>query len=190
VIARLTDDDLKAIAAKLGGSDDVMGLEETLRNIGVGAAKPTAEERELAIVARRAANGRHALYHGTRYSACILSIGSLLPIAGDNRVSLTRSAEVAAYWACLRRDDDEGHGAILVLNRRSLAFKQGLVAYHDPIFDTQSYRNDEMEEYVPGEIELGRHLIGLVTTERVARSAKQRRRAYERAKRVATCGTA
>ena len=50
---------------------------------------------------------------------------------GDQKVSLTRSAEVAAYWALLDRDDDEGRGAILIFDQRSLERRYKVEAVPD-----------------------------------------------------------
>ena len=61
------------------------------------------------------------LFHGTRYAELILKTKVLFRTGfGDQKVSLTRSAEVPAYWALLDRDDDEGRGVILIFDRRSL----------------------------------------------------------------------
>lgn len=71
--------------------------------------------RQLATQTRAIAKARNVLYHGTRYTQSILDSGALFraPI-GEQKVCLTRSAEVAAYWAMLRRDDDEGRGSIFI----------------------------------------------------------------------------
>ena len=51
------------------------------------------------------------LYHGTPYPRLILRSGTLLRAeCGDEKVCLTRSPEVAAYWALLQRDDHEARG--------------------------------------------------------------------------------
>jgi hypothetical protein len=97
-------------------------------------------------------------------------------MSGLQAVSLTRSPEIAAHWAFVPREDDDGFGTILIFDRRSLAQKHRLVTYH---WDPKDYRRDEMEECVSKEIELGRHLIGMVSSERMVRSREQRHRAHQ-----------
>ena len=64
---------------------------------------------------------RDALYHGTRFAELILKTGVLFySDPGDPKVSFTRSPEVAAYWALLERDYDEGRGSVFVFDRQSL----------------------------------------------------------------------
>jgi hypothetical protein len=73
--------------------------------------KYTAAERKLANTARKKAKNREVLYHGTRYANSILKTGVLFRAeVGERKAFLTRSAEVAAYWATIKRDDDEGRG--------------------------------------------------------------------------------
>ena len=68
----------------------------------------TTAERELALLARKLAMNRDVLYHGTRYRQSILKTETLFcPEVGVDAVFFTRSPEVAAYWALLKRDDDE-----------------------------------------------------------------------------------
>src|SRR5262245_21733604 len=65
--------------------------------------------RLLAGMARQKAMDRDVLYHGTRFAELIQKTGVLFySDPGDPKVSFTRSPEVAAYWALLERDDDEG----------------------------------------------------------------------------------
>jgi hypothetical protein len=76
-----------------------------------------AEERLLAKQARKIAGNRDVLYHGTRYAPSILNIGMILRgTTGSKAVSLTRSPDVAAHWAFVPRDDDNGRGAILIFD--------------------------------------------------------------------------
>ena len=52
------------------------------------------------------------LYHGTRYAHAILTTNQIMiPRTGYRMVSLTRFWQVAAHWAWLEREDDEGRGA-------------------------------------------------------------------------------
>src|SRR5262245_35514224 len=71
--------------------------------------------RQLAAQAHAITKVRDVLYHGTRYTRSILDSDVLFrALIGEQKVCLTRSAETAAYWAMIRRDDDEGRGAILI----------------------------------------------------------------------------
>ena len=82
----------------------------------------------------------------------------------DLGVFFTRSPETAAYFALLERDDDEGRGAILILDRQSLRCKYRVEPWHDDFWDDETGRRDEMEERVWGSVtDVGRHLIGYVT---------------------------
>lgn len=61
------------------------------------------------------------VYHGTRHPSAILSSDRIkCATMGDKHVSLTRSFDVAVYWATMDRDDDEGVGSVLVLDRSKL----------------------------------------------------------------------
>jgi hypothetical protein len=87
-------------------------------------------ERQLAGRAREVAMNRDVLYHGTRYAQSILKTGVLFHslTGGDPKVCLTRSAEVAASWALVDRDDDEGRGSIFILDRQSLERRRSWLA--------------------------------------------------------------
>jgi hypothetical protein len=100
---------------------------------------------------------------------------------GSRTVSLTRSPEIAAHFAFLTREDDDGFGAILVFRRASLAQRHRLVAYH---WSTQESGRGEMEEFVSETIEIGRHLIGLVSSDPPIRTREDRHRAYQCRQRV------
>ena len=77
--------------------------------------KYTEAVRQLAGMARQKAMDRDVLYHGRRFSKLIQKTGVLLySDPGDPKVSFTRSPEVAAYWALLERDDDEGRGSVFI----------------------------------------------------------------------------
>src|SRR4051794_37955009 len=119
------------------------------------------EVRELATLARKAAKGRDVLYHGTRYGRSILSMGMMAHSYCSRAVAFTRSAETAAYWAKLSRDDDEGQGAILIFDRQSLRARYKIELHHDDIWDDDEYRNDEMEERICRHVtDVGVHLLG------------------------------
>src|SRR5262249_13833457 len=83
--------------------------------------KYTKAVRQLAGMARQKAMDRDALYHGTRFTKLILNTGVLFySDPGDPKVSFTRSPEVAAYWALLERNYDEGRGSVFIFDRQSL----------------------------------------------------------------------
>ena len=94
------------------------------------------------------------LYHGTRYLGAILRSNTIsLPPSGYPMVSLTRDPRVAAYWAQLPRDDDEGAGAVLVLSRTRLAHRYRIRPFRDEgCFDwqTRTFETDEAEEMIWG----------------------------------------
>ena len=121
-------------------------------------------ERELAARARAIAKARDVLYHGTRYTQSILDGGVLFrALIGEQKVCLTRSAEVAAYWAMVRRDDDEGRGSILIFNRRSLERRYKINAIPGPYWHTMTTFHDEAEEEIWDDvIDVRNHLIDLV----------------------------
>jgi hypothetical protein len=99
----------------------------------------------------------------------------LFATSGDPVVSFSRSPEVAAYWADVTRDDDEGRGAVFVFDRRSLAARYRLEPFHDPIWDMPTSRSDEMEERVwLTNIAIAPHLIGFVETEKNPATANYR----------------
>ena len=123
--------------------------------------------QRLVQLSRKLAGRRPVLFHGTRYPKSIARSGMLLfATAGDPVVCFSRSVEVAAYWADMPRDDDEGRGAVFVFDRCSLATRYRLEPFHDPIWDTPTFWNDEMEERVwLTNIPIAPHLIGFVETE-------------------------
>jgi len=122
-----------------------------------------AIHRSLANQAREIAENRNVLYHGTRYPSLILNTGIILRCPpGCFAVSFTRSPEVGADFAMLERDDDEGRGAILIFDRESLRHRYRI----EPFCSIgRTGRFSEMEEIIREDlIDVGRHLIGLVTT--------------------------
>jgi hypothetical protein len=87
----------------------------------------------------------------------------VLCIDGD-RVSLTRSAEVAAYWALLERDNDEGRGAILIFDRQSLERRYKVEPNPEAYWHTNTLFHDEAEEEIWDDvIDIGNHLVGFVS---------------------------
>ena len=93
------------------------------------------------------------LFHGTRYQRAVLRDNRIrLPATGYAMVSLTRSLRVARHWATLVRDDDEGLGAILVLNRSKLQTRYRLTPFRDESWFGAIRRtdHDEAEEVIHG----------------------------------------
>lgn len=129
-----------------------------------------ARHRSLAKDARALTRGRDVLFHGTRYRESVLASGILKFSSGVQTVSFTRSPDVAAYWATLPRDDDEGAGAVLVFDRASLKARYKLECVDDswkadPSNFSEFWRadHDEFEEQVWGRnVETAPHLIGLI----------------------------
>jgi len=120
-------------------------------------------ERQLAIVARKAAMNRNVLYHGTRHAQSILSTGVLFAWESD-KVSFTRSAEEAAYWALLPRVEGGLRGSILIFDRELLRCRYKIEPHHDPIWDGKSRYCDEAEEAVYADIiNVGKYVVGFVS---------------------------
>jgi hypothetical protein len=90
-------------------------------------------------------------------------MGVLLAAEGG-KVCFTRSADEAAYWALLPRNNDEGCGAILIFDRQLLQCRFKIEPYHDPFWDTDASRRDEAEEGIWADVtNIGRYLIGFVS---------------------------
>jgi hypothetical protein len=149
--------------------------------------------------ARALARGQDVLFHGTRYRESVLASGILRFPPGAQTLSFTRSPDVAAHWAALPRDDDEGAGAVLVFDRASLRARYKLECVDDsweadPSEFNEFWRakHDEFEEQVWGRnVEIAPHLIGLISAPIEPRSGKARaiKRAIElqRARDAAEC---
>jgi hypothetical protein len=141
----------------------------------------------LSAKARDIARGRDALFHGTRYRGLILATGFLKFVPPEHAIAFTRSPEVAAHFATLPRDDDEGAAAIFVFDRASLKTRYKLECVDngwktDPSKFDESWRaeHDEFEEQVfARDVEIAPHLIGLVTAPEVSLTSKAR--AFRRA---------
>jgi hypothetical protein len=72
-------------------------------------------------------------------------------------VRFSRSADAAAYWAMMERDDDDGRGAILIFDRDRLRAR-----YRLELID-QSLYIAEQEECIPWRsVPLGLALIGII----------------------------
>jgi hypothetical protein len=131
-------------------------------------------ERQLAARARAIAKARDVLYHGTRYTQSILDCGVLRrALIGEKKFCLTRNAEVAAYWALVRRDDCEGRGSILIFDRRSLERRYKIIANPEPYWHTDTTFHDEAEEEIWDDVvDVRDHLIDLVFGPRNGRLPK------------------
>src|SRR4051812_29022487 len=108
----------------------------------------TDREIVMARLARRIGRGYDAIYHGTRHLPLVLRSDKLLASGvRDTAVFLTRSPEVAAYWAGMMGGEiDEFSGGILVLNRTSLVQNYRLT----PSRYTENWEYDEREESIWG----------------------------------------
>lgn len=119
---------------------------------------PQARESWLAEMARNAAVGVDALYHGTRYPAAIIESATLKPAyVGDPVVCFTRSSHEAAKWAMLPRDHDEGRGAIFVFDRQRLLARyrldqhcgcEGAREYEENVWDRVVRLQDALVSFV------------------------------------------
>jgi hypothetical protein len=146
--------------------------------------KYTTAERQLALLARKLATNLDVLYHGTRHRQSILRTEVLFrPEVHVDAVCLSRSPEVAAYWALLKRDNDEGRGSILVFDRQSLASRYKIKCNPEVFWHSDTTFHDEAEEQIFGNVtKIGDHLIGIVSGPTVKRSQQHRilNREFER----------
>jgi hypothetical protein len=119
--------------------------------------KLTAREYILARLARAIGRGHDAIYHGTRHPQEVLRGGKLKPDLITNKISLSRSPEVAAHFALLPDDGTvRWSPAVLVLNRSSLVQTYRLEPWHDGW-------DEEQEEVIwCRTVNFRRHLLGVV----------------------------
>lgn len=117
---------------------------------------------------------RPVLYHGTRYFNAIRATDTLRRAPfGDLCVSMTRRPEVACYVAMSDRDDDEGLGAVLVLDRQKLQARYQIDVRHCACWDgcghgPDPWMFDEAEEAIWQDIvRLRRYLIDIVYIDEV-----------------------
>ena len=83
---------------------------------------------------------------------------------GATCVCFSRSPEVAAFSATLPRDDDEGSGTILIFDRQSLKTRYKLTCHADQSERDGQIVNEFEERVYVRDVEIGPHLIGLVST--------------------------
>jgi hypothetical protein len=137
--------------------------------------RPANDEVWLARRAREQALGLNALFHGTRYLSCILSDGYLKPTGTPDMVRFSRSADAAAYWAMMERDDDDGRGAILVFDRDRLRTR-----YRLELID-ESWSIAEQEESISSRnVPLGPALIGIIADQFPIRPRERRHDVWHR----------
>jgi hypothetical protein len=83
---------------------------------------------------------------------------------GDPNVSFTRSPKVAAYWALLERDCDEGRESVFIFDRQSLERRYKVKANPGVFWHTNTlFHNEAEEEIWANVIDIGNHLIGFVS---------------------------
>jgi hypothetical protein len=127
----------------------------------------TDRMRVMARLAKSIGRGRDVIYHGTRALPKVMKAGKLVPsIWAEEAVFFTRSAEVAAYFACLQGEKEERRvPGVLVLNRASIRQCYRLEPNrYDPF---RGY--NEREEAIWGRIvNFRRHLIGIVSDANVS----------------------
>jgi hypothetical protein len=132
--------------------------------------------------AKTIARGQDVLFHGTRHRERVLESGFLRPSPASQAVAFSRSPRVAAHFATLPRDDDEGVGAILVFDRPSLKTRYKLECIDNGwATDASEFnefwmdKHDEFEEHVfARDVEIAPHLIAMISTPIVSLSHKQR----------------
>jgi hypothetical protein len=129
------------------------------------------------------------LFHGTRYPKQVLREDRLLyPMSGTQSVHFTRSLPMATYWALLDRRDDEGIGAVFVLDRDRLAQDYSVRCHNDfpdPVFP--SHKCSEADEliYLRDVVGLHKYLIDTVWIDeklQVVRSANRARAEREQSR--------
>jgi hypothetical protein len=120
--------------------------------------RPANYELWLARRAREQTSGLNVLFHGTRYLNCILSDGYLKPTGTPGLVRFSRSADAAAFWAMLEREDDDGRGAILAFDRDRLRTRCRL-----ELIDESWSIAEQEESTCSGNVPLSLALIGIVS---------------------------
>jgi hypothetical protein len=119
----------------------------------------TDREHVMAKLAREKGRGHDAIYHGTRFPEEVLRSGKLKPDP-TNKVSLSRSSEVAAHFALLSGDGFvRWSPAVLVLRRSSLIQTYRL----DPWRYGEDWHDEQEEVIWDRTVSFRRHLLGVVT---------------------------
>ena len=122
----------------------------------------TDRMRVMARLAKFIGHGRDVIYHGTRALPGVMRMGKLIPAdCGECAAFFTRSAEVAAYFACLMGEKEERRvPGLLVLDRSTFRHCYRLEPNrYDPLRD----RNEREEAVWHRVINFRRHLIGVVS---------------------------
>jgi hypothetical protein len=149
--------------------------QESSGSVVIHSVKYSTAVTHLASLARQLAMDRQVLYHGTRYAELILKTKVLLrSAAGDQKICLTRSALVAAYFALMPRDDDDGCGSILVFDQPSLNCRYKIEPVSEVYWHTETLFHNEQEEEIRENVtNINEYLVGLVagrTNERSQRN--------------------
>ena len=118
--------------------------------------------RVMSKLAKELGRGRDVIYHGTRNLRAVMRTGKLLPPhAGERGIFFSRSAELAAHFACLQGAADERRTpGVLVLDKRSLSYCYRITPSR---YDQFSARNEREEVIWHRPVNFRRHLIGVVS---------------------------
>src|SRR3984957_11356542 len=143
---------------------------------------PQSNSFRLDRPAKTIARGQDVLFYGTRHRERVLESGFLRPSPASLAVAFSRSPRVAAHFATLPRDDDEGVGAILVFDRPSLKTRYKLECIDNGwATDASEFnefwrdKHDEFEEHVfARDVEIALNLIAMISTPMASLSHKQR----------------
>jgi hypothetical protein len=130
--------------------------------------KLTPTERIMARLGKDIGRGRDVIYHGTRLLPAVLKTGKLIPPEwAECGVFFTRSAEIAAYFACLLGDKNELRSpGVLVIDRASVRQCYRL----EPNRYNQFHDRNEREEVIWGRtVNFRRHLVGVVKLAEVSK---------------------
>ncbi|UQR67628.1 hypothetical protein LRP30_21305 [Bradyrhizobium sp. C-145] len=127
----------------------------------------TDRERVMARIAKSIGRGRDVVYHGTRALPEVMRAGKLVPPnLAEFAVFFTRSAELAAYFACLRGEKKERRSAgVLILDKSSLRQSYRLEPNR---YDPLDGRNEREEAVWGRTISFRRHLLGVVSEANVS----------------------
>jgi hypothetical protein len=157
-------------------TDQIAALDFVLRDLSKDRSRQTRHreldeltdrERVMARLAKNVGRGRDVIYHGTRALPEVMRAGKLIPPDfAERAIFFSRSAEVAAYFACLKGEKEERRSpGILILDRSSLRQRYRLEPNrYDPF-----HLHNEREEAVWGRtVSFRRHLLGVVSEANVS----------------------